>query len=129
MGAWGSGIFDNDLAADFVSDLAEAPAGAPATLRACLEDATSGGGVDADVGAEALAAAAIVAAGIGGTPVPVDEEVAKVAPYAPADLAPLAVQAIDAVLGADSELVQLWEEAGELEAFKREPLAVREHLA
>jgi hypothetical protein len=140
MGAWGDKIFENDTAMDFVGGLAEDPADAPAVLREALRVAAEtppGEYLDADEGGDALAAAAIVSAARGGSPVDrsdpsVDEYLGKIAPHVSDELAPLAVTAIDRVVtgnGEDSELVELWEEAGELDAWRREPLAVREHLA
>ena len=134
MGAWGARSFENADAMDFLGDHAEAPAGAPDELRQRFEAVEGDEYLEAPDGAEALAAAAIVSAARDGSPVhrddpSVTEYLDKIVPHVPTDLAPLAVEAIDRVLGQESELVELWEEAGELGAFRAEPLAVREHLS
>ena len=137
MGAWGDGIFQNDTAMDYLGDLSDAPDAGGATLRGSLEDAAGTPAdeyLDSDVGSEALAAAAVVSAAAEGSPVDrsdpsVNEYLDKVTPHVPDGLAPLAVQAIDRVLAAESEIVELWEETDGLDAFRAQPLAVREHLA
>ena len=134
MGAWGDGIFENDMAMDFIGDLAEAPGNAPSELSQRFEAVDGEEYVESPDGSEALAAAAIVSAARDGSPVDrrdpsVAEYLGKIVPHVPAGLEAAAVAAIDRVLGEGSELVELWEEAGSLEAFRREPLAIREHLS
>ena len=136
MGAWGGKTFENDIAMDFIGDLAEAPVDAAETVRSALEEAAgtaAGEYLDADVGSEALAAAAVVSAALPGSPVDrsdpsVDEYLTAIVPHVPAGLASAAVAAIDRVLGPESELVELWAQAESLEAFRAEPAAVRAHL-
>ena len=61
MGAWDNGPFDNDEAADFIEDLAEAPDWR--TVVRILEHVTRAAGyLEAPEGEMAVAAAAIVAA-------------------------------------------------------------------
>ncbi|MBG0825945.1 DUF4259 domain-containing protein [Planomonospora sp. ID91781] len=118
MGAWDSGPFDNDSAADWCGDLDDAGPDERAGMvrQALLSAADSRDCLDASEGGEAMAAIAIVAAECcGGPPV--------TSVYAPDflleggkiglsdDLVPLALRALDRVLGEDSELWQLWEEA------------------
>ena len=134
MGAWGARSFENDDAMDFVGDLAEAPGNAPSELRQRFEAVEDEEYLELPEGAEALAAAAIVSAARPGSPVhredpSVAEYLEKIVPHVPTDLAPLAVAAIDRVLSPESEIVELWEEAGSLDEFRAEPLAIREHLA
>jgi hypothetical protein len=122
MGAWDDGPFDNDSAADWCGDLHDAePSQRPAMVRAALADAAGNREyLDHDVAAPAIAAAAIVASLMpGGAPI--------VSPYAPDfllagegieladDLPPLAVQALDRILGEDSEWRALWGEGGATE--------------
>ncbi|MFB9721102.1 DUF4259 domain-containing protein [Planobispora longispora] len=118
MGTWDSGPFDNDTAADWCGDLHDAaPEARAGMVRQALQSAAeSADYLDASEGCEAMAATAIVAAECcGGPPV--------TSVYAPDflveggrvglsdDLVPLALRALDRVLGEGSELRQLWEEA------------------
>ncbi|MFI7662877.1 DUF4259 domain-containing protein [Micromonospora parva] len=132
MGAWDSGPFDNDTAADWCGDLNDADVSKrPNLVREALTRAAGEVGyLDADVACEAIAAAAILAAQRpAGQPI--------TSPYAPDflrgggrwdvpdDLTALAVRAIDRIVAADSEWRELWEDAdteGASEAFD----AVRE---
>lgn len=116
MGAWDTGPFDNDSAADWCGDLNEAGTGQRVDLiRSTLETAaTDLDYLDHDDAAPAIAAAAIVAASMpGGTPI--------TSAYAPdfllcgealsfsPDLPALAVRALDRIVGDDSEWSSLWE--------------------
>jgi hypothetical protein len=118
MGTWDTGIFDNDTACDWAQTLVErddlalvdaALDGAIETRNACL---------DADQGAEALAAAEVVARlqGRWGERNVYTErmdawiERQTVAPASA--LVQKAVQAVDRVLQSPSELRELWEDAG-----------------
>jgi hypothetical protein len=133
MGAWGTGIFENDQAMDFVGDLAEDPGRTPKALRKALRRVSRPRlRVSAPVGSEALAAAAIVSVARPDAPLArtdlIDEYAAAIEPHVPEGLAPAAVSAIDRVLGPRSELVTLWRESDALDAFRAEPLAIRAHL-
>lgn len=121
MGAWGLGTFGNDDAADWAGDFDEAAAAdRDEVVRAALAEAVTDDYLDATVAAAALAAAAVVASLLpGGTPV---DEV-----YGPKTLGEqdldastpvreLAVAALTAVKGEDSEWLELWEESDEAEA-------------
>jgi hypothetical protein len=97
VGAWGSGPFDNDDAADFVDELDGLDEGdrrealaAALTAAADEQDYLDGG-----VASIAVAAAALVAGG--------EQD----------DLGELAEQALVRVLGDDSELAELWAEGDE----------------
>ncbi|MEW1585949.1 DUF4259 domain-containing protein [Micromonospora vinacea] len=124
MGAWDSGPFDNDTAADWCGDLDDADVSKrPDLVREALTRAAGEEGyLDADGACEAIAAAAIVAAQQpGGQPI--------ASPYAPEflrdggrldvpdDLAALAVRAIDRILATDSEWRELWEDAEAVDAL------------
>ncbi|MFE9423922.1 DUF4259 domain-containing protein [Kitasatospora sp. NPDC006697] len=136
MGTWDFGPFDNDGAADFADTLDRSPIGArPGLVRAALLAApASGAELDADLGQEAVAAAALVAARCrGGEPVnPVwgpQEEI----PGLGGELVGLAVRALDAVTGPGSELAELWAESGEGERWQEvvarlRGILVAEHL-
>jgi hypothetical protein len=119
---WAEGPFDNDTAADWCGYLHEAdPAERAAIVRATLVTAaTNEAYLDHDDAAPAIAAAAILASGMpGGAPI--------TSPYAPDfvlagepldlddDLPQLAVQALDRILGVDSEWQALWGEGGATE--------------
>ncbi|MEU3216443.1 DUF4259 domain-containing protein [Streptomyces sp. NPDC006971] len=112
MGTWDSGHFDNDSAADFSGRLDDAPeAERPALIRKALEIAAAATDfLDSDEAAEAVAAAALVGAQCpGGEPVTTAYGPDKPLPEFPADLRPLAVKALDTVLGENSEMRELWE--------------------
>ncbi|MFF2818365.1 DUF4259 domain-containing protein [Kitasatospora cineracea] len=113
MGAWDTGHFDNDTAADFGSSLDEtAPEQRAELIRAVLAEAAGEeDDLDSDVALQAVAAAALVAAQCpGGEPVTTAYGPQEPLPPFPAELRPLAVAALDRVLGADSELAELWDE-------------------
>ncbi|GAA0240503.1 DUF4259 domain-containing protein [Cryptosporangium japonicum] len=122
MGTWGVGPFDNDTAADWCGELADA---APAQRAALIRDAlrrvaeTGDEYLDSDDAVEAIAAAAVVASQLpGGTPIDT--------PYAPDfvqqggtvevadDIGAIGVRALDRIVAERSEWRALWEEAGEL---------------
>jgi Domain of unknown function (DUF4259) len=116
MGAWGTGIYDNDSAADWTWGLAS---GGLAAVEAALRAAAEADYIDADDGACALAAADVVArlvAGGGETSGYCEDVVAWVAanPTAPERaLVVLASHAVQRVRGDDSEQVELWAENSE----------------
>jgi hypothetical protein len=119
MGTWDTGPFDNDTAADWCGDLDDMAPGRRVefireSLTAVLEDEDEY--LDSDPAVEAIAAAAIVASQLPDGP-------AINSPYAPdflrnggtievpEDLPPLALRALDRIVGDDSEWRDLWEEA------------------
>jgi hypothetical protein len=135
MGTWGAGPYDNDTAADFCGDLDDAePARRPALIRAALHEAASTREyLDSRYADRAVAAAAIVVAQRSGT--------APDSAYAPdflatggtialdADVAPLAVAALDRITGADSEWRELWSEAADPDEALRMVADLRAALA
>ncbi|HVQ93585.1 MAG TPA: DUF4259 domain-containing protein [Mycobacteriales bacterium] len=117
MGAWDTGPFDNDGAADWCGELQDAdPADRARLIRAALASAVDEGDyLDVDVAQEAVAAAAVVASQrVGGRPLD--------SAYAPDflragasidlsdDVIPLAVRALDRIVGENSEWRDLWQE-------------------
>jgi hypothetical protein len=111
MGGWGYGPFDNDDAADWAYEVEESPG--LGCVRLKLEEVISTvGEISAPLGSEAIAAAEILALCLGhGSSVirpalsgwltalndrPTDEDLT------------LALAALDRVLGAESELPELW---------------------
>lgn len=123
MDAWGLDPFDNDDACDFIGDLEQAPFPA-AELRTALAARSEDGYLEAPDGSLAIAAAAVVAVRrAGGIPGVSDEFAARIgAVRLDADelsqLVEPAVAALEVVQGEDSELGDLWEEAGSLDAWK-----------
>jgi hypothetical protein len=122
MVAWDVGPFDNDPAADWCGDLHDA---APEERLAMISEALASTAEESEYlhGAlpfEAVAAAAVVASQLPGGP-PIDS------PYGPdflaegghIDLPPdapdLARQALDRVVGDESEWRDLWDDAGQLD--------------
>ncbi|MCW3010141.1 MAG: hypothetical protein JWO90_545 [Solirubrobacterales bacterium] len=118
MGAWGAGSFENDIASDWAADLADG--GDLEMVRATLETAARcppDEYLESDEGAEALAAAEVVAAAMG-RPVRAIE-MGTSGPHAVAwgkahgaagkpDMVELALEAVDRVDGPESELQELW---------------------
>lgn len=136
MGIWAAGPFDNDMAADWCGELDDAaPRERPALVEQALRAALAEDGyLDSDLAVEAVAAAAVIAAHLPGAP-------AVDSPYAPdfliagarldlpEPLRPLAVRALDRVVADDSELAELWAEAGEPNEFRAEVAQLRSALA
>ncbi|MER8047164.1 DUF4259 domain-containing protein [Streptomyces sp. NPDC094032] len=132
MGTWDIGPFDNDSAADFSYRVDEAAADdKAAVLLVAFREVTENEDdfLDSDFAVEAVAAAALVAAQCpGGDPVTTSYGPKEAIPPLPATLRPLAVAALDRVLGEDSELRELWEESGG-EEWKAGVLRLRAVLA
>ncbi|PVM93080.1 hypothetical protein DDF62_01735 [Caulobacter radicis] len=118
MSAWDNGPFDNDEAADFIEDLAQAPDWR--TVVRILEHVTKAVGyLEAPEGEMAVAAAAIVAACIGDVAVlPDDQSGLKDALGAPPEgLVPLARAALARVVAPASEIDELWQEGDAHDAW------------
>lgn len=115
MGAWDSGSFDNDTAADWAGDLVEE--GDVETVREALVAAAEVPAdeyLDSDEGTEAIAAAEVVAAAAG-RPGERDAYSEGVLDWAAEhqeagspELLELARRAVDRVAGPESELRDLW---------------------
>lgn len=125
MGAWGTGIFDNDTALDWAGDLADAE-DALALIDDMLER-VAGDGIDyleAPDAEEALAAAQVVAMlqGNPGSTGAYDDEVAEWVDEHPLrvspELAHKAHAAVLRILAPRSELAELWEESDEAAEWK-----------
>ncbi|WP_405389318.1 DUF4259 domain-containing protein [Streptomyces sp. NBC_01102] len=134
MGTWGMGHFDSDTAADFAGNLDDAPADKrESVIREALTIVVRTGPkeyLDADDAVVAVAASALLAAQRpGGAPVDTaygpDEPLPRFAP----DLGPLAALALDRVVAAESELLELWADVGEDQQWRAGVLALREILA
>ncbi|MFD0895691.1 DUF4259 domain-containing protein [Luteolibacter ambystomatis] len=130
MGAWGTGCFENDDAMDWIWDLDDAD---DTTLlkdifSGCIESKDY---LEAPDGSIVIAAAGVVAA-LNGEP---DEElpdgvtayVEKIDTEPSADLKALATKAVKKVSG-DSELKELWEEAGTLDEWLKAIAGLQKRL-
>lgn len=123
MGAWGTGIFDNDAAGAFA--VAVAKGGGVPALEASLDHVLAAGDVylKAREAEEALAAAEIVArskdpsAAPPGMTAAVDAWIEANHPHVTAALRDKAKRAIARVLTEPSELLELWTEWGQYEAW------------
>ncbi|ALG13567.1 DUF4259 domain-containing protein [Kibdelosporangium phytohabitans] len=122
MGAWGTGAFDNDDAADFAGDLNDAdPGERPGLIREALEAAAD----NDDYLAASTASAAIAAAAVVASQQPDGPEVDSVygpefltdgdSVDLPEEFADLGVRAITRILSDESEWRDLWEDAGSLD--------------
>ncbi|WP_326612485.1 DUF4259 domain-containing protein [Streptomyces scopuliridis] len=120
MGTWDTGHFDNDAAVDFSADLDEVTVERrteivrAALLRAVGGDSgdVTGGPLDGEVGAAAVAAAALVAAQCpGGPPVESVYGPEEPLPRLPEELRELALLALDRVSLAGSEVRDRWVKA------------------
>jgi hypothetical protein len=114
MGAWGTGIFDDDTAMDFLNELTDSKEPLKIMKRA-LEDARAVGYLEYDAGQSALVTAAIIDAISNGTQhaVGVEELDAFVVQHKNVDvssLRSLASAAVRQVLSEGSELRELWAE-------------------
>lgn len=114
MGAWGTGTFDSDDAADWVYELVGSADLTPAreALAATMD---SDSWLEIPEGARAVAAASVVAAGIDGDVRGLPDDVVEWLEYHPdagtlAD-ARLAIDALERVASVDSELREVWLEA------------------
>ena len=123
MGAWGTGVFDNDGAGDLLADLRHAePARRPGIVREALQFAVDAGDyLEVIEGQAAVAAAAMVAAArgdgdglYGGPPDGGSVELAR--------------QALDRVVGEASEWRELWEETPDLDGALAAVATVRAAL-
>jgi hypothetical protein len=135
MGTWGIGPFSNDDAADLLGSVDDAePAAALALLRDALTAADNDNYLQVDVGQEAVAAAAIVAAQRPGgprlDPSTVSASLAEGSGLdLPDELDRLAMVALDRVVGERSELRGLWQQGGRLQEFHATLAPLRVTLA
>ncbi|MEU5402090.1 DUF4259 domain-containing protein [Streptomyces sp. NPDC005963] len=131
MGTWDIGHFDNDTAADFGGTIDDTPADQRADVLAetLRRAAATDGFLDSHYGAQAIAAAALIAAQCpGGEPITTAYGPKKALPELPVALRPLAVEALDQVLSEDSELVELWGETSDLAPWREGVERLRQTL-
>ena len=132
MGAWDIGPFDNDTAADFAVALDGAAEGEREGLLrgALLRAAEAEGSLWDDLAAEAVAAAALVAAQCpDGEPVSMTSGPRRPLPRLPEDLRALGVRALDRVVTRPSELMELWGESERSGPWRAGISQLREVLA
>jgi hypothetical protein len=112
VGAWGHLFDENDDAADWLADLAEEPDWEVVDQALAVADADYLDGPDA---ANALAAAEVVAAGLGKPSARLDGDIAEWAADEPAEARARRQSAILAVgrVREDSELQELWADTDE----------------
>ncbi|MFG2981445.1 DUF4259 domain-containing protein [Streptomyces sp. NPDC048258] len=122
MGTWGTGPFDSDMAADFVDGLAGMATGQviEAMTRAFQRVVDSGSRVDGGDGAEAIAAAALIACQIPGSQVVIDPDdgPAEPLPVLPISLRPEAGRALRRVLEDGSEMAEGWVDGTDAEEWR-----------
>jgi hypothetical protein len=116
MGTWSAEPVGNDAAADFVGDLEDERGWS--VVRATLSAATEAGPeMDSDIAELALAAAEVVAHGLG-RPTQDDAYTASIGQFVERAGKPdealvgLAAQAVTAAASPDGELAELWDDAG-----------------
>ncbi|CAN5534762.1 hypothetical protein BH10PSE3_BH10PSE3_12780 [soil metagenome] len=130
MDATATGPFDNDDALDFIDDLAEAPEWR--TVVQALDYVTKQAGyLEAPEGAIAVAAAAIVAASVGGASIlPEGHQDLKAAlGPAPEGAVALARSALARVVAPASELDELWQEGDDHDAWLTHIAALQSTLS
>jgi hypothetical protein len=134
MGAWGVGAFDNDTAADWAWEFAEADQAAGLRLLTEALEAvteTADGEIDSHAGERAVAAAQLVAVinGVSADRSAYSEEavrwIERTEPSQVPELTNLARQALLAVRSPESELAELWDESGPEWRTSLEELAAR----
>ena len=131
MGAWGTGPFANDDAADWAYELEDAADLGPVrqALAATLD---TDGWLEVPEAAIATAAAAVVAGSFDGAVAGLPEEVADWLDDHPDAAGPqdarLAVDALQRVISEDSELLRLWADSPEGPAWAREVDALHARL-
>ncbi|MET9644346.1 DUF4259 domain-containing protein [Streptomyces syringium] len=131
MGTWDIGPFESDMAADFAFALDEAAENDREAIvrQALITTINTQGYLDSSEGAEAVAAAALVAARCPrGEPVSSVHGPKEPMPAFPADLRACAAEALDRVLAADSELAELWDETGD-DRWRQSVIHLREIVA
>jgi hypothetical protein len=134
MGAWGTGIFDNDDARDYANGIIDGRGigGLERTLDRVL--GIGAGYLEAPDSSEALAAADMIACLLGrpGDVTPYSEKldawVKKVKTTPGNQLLDKARQAVNRVLTEPSELLELWQESDEFEIWKTSIEALSKRL-
>jgi len=130
MGAWGMGSFENDGAFDWLFELTD---GGLAAVRAAFAAVDTSEYLEVDEGQHVIAAAEALAA-LRGAPLSALPEdltgwVSDNQGLDPAPLVPEALRALERILGADSELHELWEESPSYAIWKAQVVDLRRRLS
>ena len=133
MGCWAIGSFGNDSAADWLADLSERSdlSLVRETIGRVL---VADGYLDSPDATDALAAIEVVAAALGRPTADAQNEtellewIARVKPSPDAKLVFDAQQAIDRILGPESELRELWEDTEDFSDWQAEVTGLRSRL-
>ena len=133
MGAWGSGSFDNDDAADFLAEVVES--GDVSLLREVIANVLSSTEyVEAPDACQAIVAAEVVAAALGRPTAAGQQEdalsawVKRVRPDVDATLAAEARDALTRILASNSELRELWEDSDDFAEWRASVAELRQQL-
>jgi hypothetical protein len=136
MGAWGHGVFDNDTACDWGSDLVERnDLSAVETALDNVHGVLALVYLDADVASEGLAACEVVARMLGersdsdGFMKDIDRWIAAHRSLRAEPLVGRAISAIDRVMRQPSELLGLWDEVPDRPKFHATVAELRARLA
>ena len=125
MGAWGSGPFENDSAADWAMELADGDDDGPIVdALGAVVDAPPDEYLEVDEGSAVVAAAAVLVA-LSGRAAKLPEDLAEWVELQPPELAETllekhrerALRALARVRGEGSELRELWEESEDAGAW------------
>jgi hypothetical protein len=133
MGTWAIDSFGNDDAADWLCDLTE-QSDLGLVLETIERVLAADGYLEAPEAAQALAAIEVVAAAMGRPTENAQGEddlmawITKVRPVVDPLLISNATQAIDRILGPESELRELWEEVEEFGEWQKEVESLRSRL-
>ena len=132
MGTWGTGSFENDSAADFIKEVVEDGAVA---LREALEVVLDPelDYIEVEEGSRAIAAAEIIAAITSGdhrniTDADLLSWVEEANASSLSGQREQALDAVDRVLGPDSELPELWEDSDDQRDWQRDVQRLRSSL-
>ena len=131
MGAWSKESFGNDTACDWAYGLEKTSD--LSLVRETIQRALDAGDeyLEADAASEVIAAVEVIARLKGNFGVrdsyskSTDTWVAAHPQQPPQDLVTLAIQALDRILVQPSELLELWEESDEFEAWKSSVLDLK----
>ncbi|WP_425147949.1 DUF4259 domain-containing protein [Deinococcus sp.] len=123
MDTWGTGSFENDAAAAFVKEVIEdGQVALEEAFDVALDPDISE--LEAEEGARAVAAAETLQAHLSGDSEPISDQglrewLGDLLPEELSELRPLAVEALERVLGPDSELPASWEAAQDTREWRQ----------
>lgn len=114
MGAWGSGIYENDEALDFIEELKES-SDAYGLMEKTLQEVYASDYIEVDAGGAGLVVADIIVSVLNHSTTEIENEdlqdwLETNKSLEVQSLKELALLALEKILGEESELNQLWEE-------------------